>query len=99
MFNPALLPGGVRVAEKGLDAEGMEVVMAGELRAIVEGDGLPAVGGRSAAVGDGTAVREQGGGAAAAAFAFSLGMRVGRFNFVRFLNSAEPTFARPLRSD
>lgn len=98
MFNPALLPGGVRVAEKGLDAESMEV-MAGELRAIVEGDGLPAVGGRSAAVGDGTAVREQGGGVAAAAFAFSLGMRVGRFNFVRFLNSAEPTFARPLRSD
>ena len=39
--------GGVRVAEEGLDAEGMEV-MAGELRAIVEGDGLPAVGGRPA---------------------------------------------------
>ena len=44
VFNPALLPGCVRVAEEGLDAEGMEV-MAGELRAIVEGDGLPAVGG------------------------------------------------------
>ena len=48
MFDLTLLPGGVRVAEKGLDAEGMEVVMAGELRAIVKGDGLPAVGGWSA---------------------------------------------------
>ena len=46
VFDAALLPGGVRVAEEGLDAEGMEVVMAGELRAIVEGDGLAAVGGQ-----------------------------------------------------
>ena len=46
MFDPALLPRGVRVTEEGLDAEGLEVVMAGELGAIVEGDGLAAVGGQ-----------------------------------------------------
>ena len=43
MFNTALLPDGVRVIEEHLDAEGMEVVMPGELGAIVEGDGLSAV--------------------------------------------------------
>ena len=48
MFDPALLPGDVRVTEEGLNAEGMEMVMAGELRAIVEGDGLAAVGGSGA---------------------------------------------------
>ena len=48
MFAPTLLPGGVRVAEEGLDPEGMEVVMAGDLRAMVEGDGLAAVGGSGA---------------------------------------------------
>ena len=48
MFDPALLPGGVRVAEERLDAESMKVVMAGEFGAIVEGDGLAAVGGSGA---------------------------------------------------
>ena len=48
MFDPALLPRDVRVTEEGLNAEGMEMVMAGELGAIVEGDGLAAVGGRGA---------------------------------------------------
>ena len=47
-FDPALLPGGVRVAEEGFYPEGMEVVMPGELRATVEGDGLAAVGGSGA---------------------------------------------------
>ena len=46
MFDAALLPGGVRVTEEGLNAAGMEMVMAGELGAIVEGDGLAAVRGQ-----------------------------------------------------
>ena len=48
VFDSTLLPGGMRVAEERLDAEGMEVVMAGELGAIVSGDGLAAVGGSGA---------------------------------------------------
>ena len=40
VFDAAFLPGGVGVAEEGLDAEGMEVVMRGEFGAVVEGDGL-----------------------------------------------------------
>ena len=43
VFDSPLLPGGVRVAEERLGPEGMDVVMAGERRAIVKGDRLPAV--------------------------------------------------------
>ena len=35
-----LLPGGSGIAEEGLYAQGMEAVVAGELGAVVEGDGL-----------------------------------------------------------
>ena len=35
-----LLPGGAGIAEESLDTQGMEAVVAGELGAIVEGDGL-----------------------------------------------------------
>ena len=41
VLDAALLPRRVRVAEVGADAQGVEVVMASELGAVVEGDGLP----------------------------------------------------------
>ena len=40
VLHAPLLPGGSGIAEEGLDAQGMEVVVAGELSAVVEGDGL-----------------------------------------------------------
>jgi len=40
VFDAALLPGRVGVAEVGLDVERMQFVVAGELGAVVEGDGL-----------------------------------------------------------
>src|SRR4051812_1764766 len=40
VFDAAFLPGGVGVAEEGLDGEGVELVVAGELGSVVEGDGL-----------------------------------------------------------
>ena len=43
VLDAAFLPGGVKVTEEGLDAEGMEVMMRGEFGAVVEGDGLAAV--------------------------------------------------------
>ena len=43
VLDAAFLPGGVTVTEEGLNADGMEAVMRGELRPIVEGDGLAAV--------------------------------------------------------
>ena len=46
IFDPALLPGRMRITEKRLEAEGMEVVMPGELGAVIEGDGLPPCGGQ-----------------------------------------------------
>ncbi len=45
VFDPALLPGRMRIAEEGLQTEGMEGVMLGEFRAVIEGNGL-APGGR-----------------------------------------------------
>ena len=54
VLDAAFLPGGVKVTEEGLNAEGMEAVMKGELRPIVEGDGLAAVRGhRGEEVGEG----------------------------------------------
>ena len=41
VFDPAFLPGGIRVAEEGRDPERLEVGVPGELGAVVEGDGLP----------------------------------------------------------
>ena len=38
VFNPALLPGGMRVTEKGAHREFVEAVMVSELSAIIEGD-------------------------------------------------------------
>ena len=46
VFDSPRLPGGVRVTEERLGPESMEVVMAGELRAIVKGDRPPAVRGQ-----------------------------------------------------
>ncbi len=46
IFDPTLLPGRMRITEKRLEAEGMEVVMPGELGAVIEGDGLPPCGGQ-----------------------------------------------------
>ena len=40
VFDAPLLPGRVGVAEEGLDAEGMQFMMAGELSPVVEGDRL-----------------------------------------------------------
>ena len=40
VFDAAFLPGRVGVAEEGLEAELVELVVAGELGAVVEGDGL-----------------------------------------------------------
>ena len=40
VFDAALLPRGVRITEEGLDGVVVELVMASELGAIVEGDGL-----------------------------------------------------------
>ena len=48
VFDAALLPGGMGVTEERLDAEGMELVMAGEFGAVVEGDGLAPGGGQRA---------------------------------------------------
>ena len=54
VLDAAFLPGGVTVTEEGLDAAGMEVVMRGEFRAVVEGDSLAAVRGHGReAVGEG----------------------------------------------
>ena len=36
VLDAAFLPGGVKVTEEGLNAEGMEAMMRGELRPIVE---------------------------------------------------------------
>src|SRR5579883_2346996 len=41
VFDAALLPGGVRIAEEGLDGEAVQGQMTGELGAVVEGHGLP----------------------------------------------------------
>src|SRR6266852_2976036 len=41
VFDTALLPGRVGIAEEGLDCEPMQVAMAGEFGAVVEGDGFP----------------------------------------------------------
>ena len=61
VLDAAFLPGGVKVTEEGLNAEGMEAMMRGELRPIVEGDGLAAVRGhRGEEVGEG--VGDGGGG-------------------------------------
>ena len=40
VFDAPLLPGRVGIAEEGLDAEGMQFMMAGELSPVVEGDRL-----------------------------------------------------------
>ena len=40
VLDTALLPGSVRIAEEGRDREGVELVVACELGAVVEGDGL-----------------------------------------------------------
>ena len=40
VLHASLLPGGMGIAEEGLNAQGMEAVVAGELSAIVEGEGL-----------------------------------------------------------
>ena len=40
VLHAALLPGGMGIAEEGLDAQGVEAVVAGELGAVVEGEGL-----------------------------------------------------------
>ena len=38
VLHPPFLPGGADIAEEGLDTQGMELVMPGELGAVVEGD-------------------------------------------------------------
>lgn len=53
VFDAALLPVRIGVAEESLEAEDMEVLMTGDRRAVVEGDGL-------AAVGSGTGLRNWG---------------------------------------
>ena len=40
ILNPSLLPGGARVAEEGLGAQAVELVVMCELGAVVEGDRL-----------------------------------------------------------
>ena len=40
VFNAALLPGRVRIAEEGLDRQAAQSMMTGELGTVVEGDGL-----------------------------------------------------------
>ena len=46
VFDPSFLPGRVGVTAEGFDPEGMELVVAGELGTIVEGDRLPPGGGQ-----------------------------------------------------
>ena len=48
VLHAALLPGGMGIAEEGLDAQGVEAVVAGELGAVVEGEGLAPRGGKGA---------------------------------------------------
>ena len=44
VLHPPFLPGGADIAEEGLDTPGMELVMPGELGAVVEGDTLAPLG-------------------------------------------------------
>src|SRR5262249_34464821 len=41
VLDTSLLPGRVRVAEEGLDVEGVQAAMASKLGSIIEGEGLP----------------------------------------------------------
>ena len=61
VLDAALLPGRVGVAEEGRDAKGMELMMAGELGAIVASDGL-APGGRQGCEEAGQGTGDGGGG-------------------------------------
>ncbi len=61
VFDPALLPRRVSLTEEGLQAEGMEGMMLGEFRAVIEGDGLAPSGGQGGQQG-GHGVGDGGGG-------------------------------------
>ena len=57
ILDSAFLPGRMGIAEESLDSQGMEVIVASELGAVVEGDSLaPGLGQRSQDAGDGVGV-------------------------------------------